>query len=109
MRGVRPRGGAGAGGRGPGPPPGGVGGGGVGGGDGRIWEVVPDGCRAGLACEQDQRVPAGAALGVAVTYSASFAVDTTFGADDELIGTPLTATAAFTNAPGASIAISATQ
>jgi hypothetical protein len=38
-----------------------------------------------------------------------FAVDTSFGADDEFIGTPLTATAAFTNAPGASIAITATQ
>jgi hypothetical protein len=77
--------------------------------DGRIWESVPNGCSATLACEQDQVIPAGAALGVTVTYSASFAVDTSFGADDQFIGTPLTATAAFTNAPGASIAITATQ
>jgi hypothetical protein len=77
--------------------------------DGLIWELVPDGCRASQACEQDQVVPAGAALEVAVTYAASYAVDTSFGADDEFIGPALTATAAFTNAGGAVIEIRATQ
>lgn len=77
--------------------------------DGRIWEIVPDGCRAGLACEQDSVIPTGATLEATVTYSSSFAVDTTFGADDELIGTPLTANTTFTNGPGATIAITATQ
>jgi hypothetical protein len=77
--------------------------------DGRIWETVPDGCRANLACEQDRTIPAGTALEAVVTYSASFAVNTSLGADDEFIGTPLTATTAFTYAPGASIEITATQ
>ena len=77
--------------------------------DRRIWEPVPDGCRVGLACEQDSVIAAGAALAATVTYSATFAVDTTFGADDELIGTPLTASATFTNGPGLTIAITATQ
>jgi hypothetical protein len=77
--------------------------------DGRIWEPVPDGCRASLACEQDQIVPAGAALAVAVTYSFSFAVDTTSGADDQFIGTPLTATAALAHGPGAAVSITVTE
>jgi hypothetical protein len=77
--------------------------------DTRIWEMVPAGCRADLACEQDRGIPAGAALEATVTYSASFAVNTSFGADDELIGPALTATVAFTNAPGASVEITATQ
>ena len=78
--------------------------------DGRIWVPVPDGCGANIACDQDQVVPAGAALAVTVTYAASFTVDTSSGADDQFIGTPaLTATVAFTNAPGASVEITATQ
>jgi len=77
--------------------------------DGRIWEVVPNGCRANLACEQDQVIPTGAVLDLGVTYSSSFAVDTTFGADDEFIGPSLVSTATFTNAPGASVEITATQ
>jgi hypothetical protein len=77
--------------------------------DTRIWELVPDGCRASLACEQDQVVPAGTALEAAVTYAASYAVDTSFGADDEFIGTPLTATTAFAIAGGAGVEITATR
>jgi hypothetical protein len=77
--------------------------------DGRIWEPVPDGCGATVSCEQDQVIPAGATLDVGVTYSTSFVVDTSFGADDQFIGSPLTSTAAFTNAPGASIEITVTQ
>jgi hypothetical protein len=77
--------------------------------DGRIWQVVPNGCSANLACEQDQVIPTGAVLDLGVTYSSSFAVDTTFGADDQFIGSPSVSTAAFTNAPGAFVAIIATQ
>jgi hypothetical protein len=77
--------------------------------DGRIWEPVPNGCGANIACDEDEVVPAGAALGLTVTYATSFVVDTSFGADDQFIGAPLTTTVAFTNAPGASIEISATQ
>jgi hypothetical protein len=62
-----------------------------------------------LACEQDSVIATGATLEATVTYSSSFAVNTSFGADDEFIGTPFTATATFTNAPGATIAITATQ
>ena len=77
--------------------------------DARIWELVPDGCRANLACEQDQVVPAGTALEAVVTYAASYAVDPSSGANDEFIGTPLTAKAAFANAGGAGVEIIATQ
>lgn len=77
--------------------------------DRRIWERVSDGCRANLACEREQVIPVGAALEVAVTYSSSFAVDTSVGANDQFIGAPLTATATFTNALGVSIEITATQ
>jgi hypothetical protein len=77
--------------------------------DGRIWQVVPNGCSANVACEQDQVIQTGAVLDLGVTYSSSFTVDTTFGADDQFIGSPSVATATFTNAPGASVEITATQ
>jgi len=75
--------------------------------DGRIWQVVTNGCRPDLSCERDVAVAAGAALDAHVTYSFTFAVDTTFGADDQFIGDPLTAATTFTHPPGAPVEITA--
>lgn len=62
--------------------------------DGRIWVVVPNACRAGLACEQEQRVPP-TPLTARLTYGESYRVDTQFGAGDELIVDPHTITVDF--------------
>jgi len=53
--------------------------------DGMEWIVEERGCREDLDCERPQPLPAGE-LGVTVSYSDSFAIDTSFGAEDELIG-----------------------
>ena len=55
---------------------------------------------------------AAARLAVAVVLAAGCGagdVDTSFGADDQFIGTPLTSTAALTHGSGASVSITATE
>jgi len=72
--------------------------------DGMEWVVESRGCREDLDCERPQALPAGE-LDVTVTYSDSFTVDTTFGAQDELIGTRLTASLSYRHPAGAPVVV----
>lgn len=55
--------------------------------DQRVFVVEKDGCRAGLDCENPERVAA-QTLTASATWADSFAVDTTFGANDEFLVAP---------------------
>jgi hypothetical protein len=71
--------------------------------DGRDWALITNTCQQHLECEQDQAVPRGAELQLDVTYSYSFAVDPSFGGDDQFIGAALVTAATFTHPPATAV------